>query len=370
MSRPRSPVDRVFDAIVPRAVDAIDPDELVERIDLDALLARTDLNALLGRLDLDVVLGRLDLDALIGRLDVDALIQRVDVDALVQRVDVDRLVQRVDVDALVKRVDVGGIVEQVDVDGLVQRVDIDGLVGRVDLDAVLEGVDIRGIVSRAGIDQAIAETATGLVGRTLDLVRRKVHRADALLLAVVDRVLGRRGAARHPEALHGQVPAGPLARVLGFVADATVVSASFSLFVAIVGNLASLFTGHDFDTADDGGLGWAVAFFGWWFVYLWASIGLGGRTVGKGLVGIRVVGSDLLPASPRAAFGRAVTFPFSFVLGLGFVPAVVGPRRRALHDLIAGTQELVDDGADRRQAGDDQTSGVDANRLSPSASER
>ncbi|MEZ5140752.1 MAG: RDD family protein [Acidimicrobiales bacterium] len=93
---------------------------------------------------------------------------------------------------------------------------------------------------------------------------------------------------------------------------------------------------------DDGGPGWALAFLAWWFTYLWACIGLGGRTVGKGLAGIRVVGADLAPAPARAALVRAVAFPFSFVLGLGFVPAVLGRRRRALHDLVAGTQELVD----------------------------
>jgi len=290
-------MDRVFDAIVPRAVGAVDPDELLDRIDLDQLVER------------------LDVERLMARIDVDALIQRVDVDAIIQRVDVDAIVQRVDVDAIVRR---------------------------VDIDAILAEVDIRGIVSRAGIDQAIAETATGLAGRTLALVQRRLHRLDALVLAGVDRILGRRGRALGADGLRGLTPAGPFARVLGFVVDTVVVSTTFSLGVLLATSLLELFTSRTFDVRDDGGPGWALAFLAWWFTYLWACIGLGGRTVGKGLAGIRVVGADLAPAPARAALVRAVAFPFSFVLGLGFVPAVLGRRRRALHDLVAGTQELVD----------------------------
>jgi len=291
-------MDRVFDAIVPRAVGAVDPDELLDRIDLDQLVER------------------LDIERLMARIDVDALIQRVDVDAIVQRVDVDAIVQRVDVDAIIRR---------------------------VDIDAILAEVDIRGIVARAGIDQAIAETATGLAGRTLSLVQRRLHRLDALLLGAIDRVLGRRrDVDRRPAALGGLAPAGPFARLLGFVVDTVVVSTTFSLGVLLATSLLELFTSRTFDVRDDGGPGWALAFLAWWFTYLWACIGLGGRTVGKGLVGIRVVGADLAPAPARAALVRAVAFPFSFVLGLGFLPALLGRRRRALHDLVAGTQELVD----------------------------
>ena len=48
------------------------------------------------------------------------------------------------------------------------------------------------------------------------------------------------------------------------------------------------------------------------------------------------------PVGPGAAVVRTVVFPLSFVGGLGFVPAVVGRQRRALHDLAAGTKEIVD----------------------------
>jgi uncharacterized RDD family membrane protein YckC len=306
-------MDRVFDAIVPRAVGAVDPDDLIDRVDLDAVLART------------------DIDALMARIDVDGLIGRVDVNAIVQRVDIDALMARVDIDALMARVDV---------DGLIGRVDIDGLVGRVDLDAVLEGVDVRGLMSRAGIDQMVAEAATGVAVRTLDVARRRIHRLDRLVLAVVDRLLGRRRSPA-PADPSGLVGAGPLARVLGFLLDSLVVSVAFSGLLLLGSLLVELFTGRSFDPAANGGPGWGLAFLGWWFTYLTASVGLGGRTVGKAVLGLQVVAADGTGAGVRRAAVRAIAFPFSFVLGLGFVPAVVGRRRRALHDLIARTREVV-----------------------------
>ena len=48
MSEDRSPIGRVFGAIVPRAVDAIEPDALVDKIDIDHLLDRIDVGHVLG----------------------------------------------------------------------------------------------------------------------------------------------------------------------------------------------------------------------------------------------------------------------------------------------------------------------------------
>lgn len=37
-----------------------------------------------------------------------------------------------------------------------------------------------------------------------------------------------------------------------------------------------------------------------------------------------------------------MAFPFSFILGLGFLPVVFGRRGRAFHDHVAGTIEVVE----------------------------
>jgi uncharacterized RDD family membrane protein YckC len=66
---------------------------------------------------------------------------------------------------------------------------------------------------------------------------------------------------------------------------------------------------------------------------------LGGQTIGKLIVGIRVVGADGEVVPLGTAFLRHLGyFASSAFLGLGFVMAALRVDRRALHDLIAGTR--------------------------------
>ncbi|MBX3285292.1 MAG: RDD family protein [Actinobacteria bacterium] len=342
-------MDRVFGAIVPRAVDALDPDELIERLDLDQVIARLDLDAALARIDVDALIARIDVNALIAGVDVDGMVRGVDVDGLIQRVDVDALVQRVDVDALIQRVDVDALMQRVDVDALMARVDISALMTRVDLDAVLAQVDIPLLVARAGIDQIVRDATTGLAARTLDLARRQVLGIDVVALGLVDKALRRRplevvGADGERPVPQGR-PAGPLGRLIGFVIDSVVVSTLFGLGVSLAASLWELFFDTSFDPSRNEGSPWLIGFGAWWFVYLWISLSVAGRTLGKGIVGLRVVAADGGPLGPGRAALRVLAFPFSFVLGLGFVPAILGRNRRALHDYVAGSREIVDWGA-------------------------
>jgi uncharacterized RDD family membrane protein YckC len=53
---------------------------------------------------------------------------------------------------------------------------------------------------------------------------------------------------------------------------------------------------------------------------------------------VQVLRDDGGDVSGRKAALRALAFPLSFLLlGLGFLGIVLGDRRRALHDVIAGT---------------------------------
>ncbi len=53
---------------------------------------------------------------------------------------------------------------------------------------------------------------------------------------------------------------------------------------------------------------------------------------------MRVVRDDGTEASARRAVVRTLAFPLSFLfLWLGFTGILLGGRRRALHDVIAGT---------------------------------
>ena len=72
--------------------------------------------------------------------------------------------------------------------------------------------------------------------------------------------------------------------------------------------------------------------------YFSAFTAIGGQTIGKMAAGIRVVADDQLIMDPARAIKRTLTGAVSVgSLGLGFVPALVSPDRRALHDRVAHT---------------------------------
>jgi uncharacterized RDD family membrane protein YckC len=358
LSEDRSPIGRVFGAIVPRAVDAVDPDALLDRLDVEAVVERIDVDALIGRVDVDGIIRRVDIDALLDRLDIDAVLDRVDIAKLLDRIDVDGLIKRVDLNALLADVDLNALLADVDLNALlvdvdlnalVGRLDVDALVARLDVDALLERVDVKALVAKAGIDEIVAEATTGVAARTLDLFRRQVVGLDLVIGGGVDRVM------RRPRPDLAEVsldptgrPAGPVARILAFLADSALVSVLFSIAVAIGTGLFNLFTRDDFSASRGGGPWWAAAFLAWWFVYLWVSFEVAGATPGKALLGLRVRAVDGTALSGGRAAVRVLCYPISFVLALGLIPGVLRKDRRALHDLAAGSQEVVDWG--QRQA--------------------
>ena len=76
--------------------------------------------------------------------------------------------------------------------------------------------------------------------------------------------------------------------------------------------------------------------------YLVAFTTAGGQTIGKMAAGIRIVGASDGPVSFGQAVVRTVAYLGSALpVGLGFVPAVVGHARRALHDRLAGTRVIT-----------------------------
>ncbi|MCB0962341.1 MAG: RDD family protein [Acidimicrobiales bacterium] len=324
MSDDRGAVDRLMGAIVPRAVDAVDVGDVIDRVDVDAI---------------------------VQRVDVDAIVARVDVDAIVQRVDIDAILARVDMDALMARLDLDAVLDRLDLDQVLARIDMNRLIGRVDLDQVLEDVDVRALVAKAGIDDIVAEATTGMAARTLDLARRQVLGVDLIVTGGVDRALRRPPVEIDPDAdpdvrlsATGR-PAGPVARLLAFGADWAMVSLLFGLGVTLTSSLFNLFAGEAVITFEDGGLPWAAGYLLWWFVYLWASLVIAGRTFGKALVGLRVVAVGGEPLSARRAAVRVLVLPVGFFFGLAYLPGVLRRDRRALHDLAAGSQEIIDWGA-------------------------
>ncbi len=365
----QNPIDRLLGAVVPRAVDAVDIDnvigqvdidkliaevdmdkvlervdveKLIERIDLNLLLERVDLNVLLQNVDVDVLISKLDVDGLIKRVDIDGLIKRVDINGLVGQVDVDALVQQVDVDGLIKRVDVNGLVQGVDIDGLIQGVDIDGLIQGVDVDAMIGRVDMPELMKRAQIDLIVSNASRGVLTRLLDALRRQLAGVDIVLIGTVNNLF------RRPRELatirDGTVTgrlAGGISRLAAFGLDAFTIAFSYSLMLALGMFLYGLFSGHEV-AASGSGLWYGIGYLTYGFLYYWISLSVTGRSIGKGLIGLRVLGPDGDPITPGRAAVRVLVYPFSFILWLGMIPIVTGKRRRALHDWAAGSTVVYD----------------------------
>ncbi len=88
--------------------------------------------------------------------------------------------------------------------------------------------------------------------------------------------------------------------------------------------------------------------FGWATLYMTLTVsGWKGRTVGKRLLGIRVVRLDGEPLTWWTAFERAGGYAAGFATGLlGFAQIYWDANRQAIHDRIVGTV-VVRDGVDR-----------------------
>ncbi|MCD9624060.1 RDD family protein [Rhabdothermincola salaria] len=360
----RGPLERVLGAIVQPVVGAVDVDDVVSQVDIDQLVAEVDVDAVIRRVDVDDVVKRVDVDDVIRRVDVNSVMDRVDVDGVVQRVDVNGLVDRVDanalvarvdpnalvarldVDELMARVDVEALMARVDLDDLLARVDLDQLLARVDLDAVLARVDVETLVRRANIDAIVRNASRGVFATTIDLVRRQLVGLDFLATRLVARVFRR--APDQTTLVSGTVTGrvgGPISRLVAFVIDTALLSLAYGLFAAFFVFVAQAITGRSVEAPD---LGAAVVgsytFLG--FLYYWIGLSITGKSVGKGLVGLRVVANDRSPITPGRAAVRMIVYPFSFILGLGLIPIVTGRRHRALHD-VAGRDVVLYDWGDR-----------------------
>jgi uncharacterized RDD family membrane protein YckC len=131
-------------------------------------------------------------------------------------------------------------------------------------------------------------------------------------------------------------PAGFWIRLLAFAIDLLVITVAQALLRFV----AARRWGADLDGTPT--LQGAVVFFALVFAVLYPTVlhALAGQTVGKLIVGVRVVATDgeLLP--PGAAFLRAVAHwaSLTFLLGLGHVLGGLRKDKRALHDLLAGSR--------------------------------
>jgi uncharacterized RDD family membrane protein YckC len=77
------------------------------------------------------------------------------------------------------------------------------------------------------------------------------------------------------------------------------------------------------------------------FAYFFAFTAVGGQTIGKMALGIRVVTDTNTPVDSACALRRTLAGIAAFVFGLGFIPALLGVERRAFHDRVAHTRVIA-----------------------------
>jgi len=136
--------------------------------------------------------------------------------------------------------------------------------------------------------------------------------------------------------------AGSVSRFLAFLVDQMLIAVVFAIFGWLTTTALAIVVGQ---TVDLGQYRWlvAAAYAAWSFTYTAGQLAATGRTIGKTLLGLRVVRADGAVLEPRRAVVRTLVFPLSFLLfGAGFLIGLVRSDRRELHDLIAHTGVIYD----------------------------
>jgi uncharacterized RDD family membrane protein YckC len=131
-------------------------------------------------------------------------------------------------------------------------------------------------------------------------------------------------------------PAPPASRLLAWAVDGALVG-------ILAAALPALLIGAGGGAGEPGTLLLAEGFVvvvAW--VYATVAHALAGATLGKRLAGLRVVGPDGRWPTPGQSAARSAWAIASIgLLGLGLLPALLAPSRRALHDLLAGTRVVA-----------------------------
>jgi uncharacterized RDD family membrane protein YckC len=223
-------------------------------------------------------------------------------------------------------------------------------------------VDVKALVDRAGIPEIVAESTSHLTGSALDLFRKPIVGIDEITVRGLNRLF-RRDSSKFPpgpEKLVSWVDertedhaairtgryAGPVTRLIAVVIDSLIVSTGFTLILAGATFIIERVTSTEVDLSGRG-LWFAAAISIWAFLYMWLSLTVFGKTLGKTVMGLRVVAADgsVSLRSGQAAV-RVVTYPLSFIIfGIGLLGIVFGKERRAWHDHFAGTAVVYDWGS-------------------------
>lgn len=147
-----------------------------------------------------------------------------------------------------------------------------------------------------------------------------------------------RGASRRPEVSTDAVPGAPAGvwrRAAALAVDVALVVLLVRVGLGAAAALAALAPGLHL-------VAYALGVTWLYFApvaYFVLGHGTAGQTVGKRLVGVRVIDEEDVPIGYVRAFGRCVaTVLAALPLGIGLIMAAARADRRGLHDFLAGTR--------------------------------
>jgi uncharacterized RDD family membrane protein YckC len=187
---------------------------------------------------------------------------------------------------------------------------------------------------------AIAEQGIGLVSDLGRRVTRITEALDDAVERVAHKLFVRDG---HPEAETNQV--GLITRGLAFAIDIGLLVGAFSIVSGLLASIGSALFGSNDDGVSAIGVvsyvGVALIIGGSIFATLWALVG---QTPGMRFLGIRLDVDGEREIGMKRAIKRVFAIPLAVIpFGLGLLGIVISPRRRALQDVIAGTEVVYDD---------------------------
>jgi uncharacterized RDD family membrane protein YckC len=192
---------------------------------------------------------------------------------------------------------------------------------------------IHDVVTSPEVRDAVTEQTMGVFEDLATDLRTQAVRVDGR----VETAVRRKGHA------HGATPfAGVVSRGLAFAADLLAIAVVSVVLIGILA-LVSYLLGGLGSKALAGGLvgGEFLLVAGAYFVVFWSGAG---RTPGMQLMALRLRDrSGGVPSLGRAIVRVVMTWFSIAVLFLGYVPILFDARRRAVPDLVAGTEVVYDD---------------------------
>jgi uncharacterized RDD family membrane protein YckC len=137
--------------------------------------------------------------------------------------------------------------------------------------------------------------------------------------------------------------AGVISRLLAWILDSFLAVSLYGVVVSAAVFVWNVTVRRDLEVPTEDSLAWVIGLVAWIAFYFAGSWALWGKTVGKAVVGLRIVRRDGGDLEPGRALRRAIVFPVDFLtLGIGFAWALVDREHRTFHDMLAGTAVVYD----------------------------